>query len=486
MTTIDLAAESGAAIEVRGVSKRFKRRTIRSEYTSFKSELVQWLTGRRKAQSMRWIEALREIDFTIPRGKTVGILGRNGSGKSTLLKLITGIYSPTTGSVAVNGRISALLDLGAGFHPDFSGRENILINGIILGMSRPEVKARMDEIIAFSELGEFIDEPVRTYSSGMYMRLAFSVATHVDPEILIVDEILAVGDEHFGKKSMAKMEEFKASGKTIVIVTHDLGTVERWCDHAIWIDGGRVRAQGTPKDLVADYRAAVLAAEQQGVVLTPAALSADGGALPATPPPGPAEVRQPAIGPSIAVLATTEAPARPAEVPAPAPPGEPTITELELELDGSDGTRVETCREGAAVTVRVAWRSAESLPSASVRVELRTALGGRLVAVSSERVGGQVLTHPLPAEGSLRVAFDALAVRPGSYRVEAQLRPIAAVDAGSRLNVPLEVMPAGGGGALLPLSTRWVLPESLEGPREPTVEDALVAELSEELERVGR
>src|SRR5690606_17130827 len=156
------------------------------------------------------------------RGKTVGILGRNGSGKSTLLKLVTGIYAPTQGSIEVNGRISALLDLGAGFHPDFSGRENILINGIILGMSRAEVKARMNDIIAFSELGEFIDEPVRTYSSGMYMRLAFAVATHVDPDILIVDEILAVGDEHFGKKSRAKMESFKRDGKTIMLVSHDL------------------------------------------------------------------------------------------------------------------------------------------------------------------------------------------------------------------------------------------------------------------------
>jgi len=485
MTTIDLAAESGAAIEVRGVSKRFKRRTIRSEYTSFKSELVQWLTGRRKAQSMRWIEALREIDFTIPRGKTVGILGRNGSGKSTLLKLITGIYSPTTGTVAVNGRISALLDLGAGFHPDFSGRENILINGIILGMSRPEVKARMDEIIAFSELGEFIDEPVRTYSSGMYMRLAFSVATHVDPEILIVDEILAVGDEHFGKKSMAKMEEFKASGKTIVIVTHDLGTVERWCDHAIWIDGGKVRAQGRPKDLVADYRAAVLAAEQQGVVLTPAALATDGGALPQTPAlpePPPVIAKPEAVLAAPASFAEIGSPTNPEPIEV-ANPAEPALVAVSLE--DLQGDPRENCREGEPLCVRIAWRNAGELSNLSLRVELRTALGGRLVAVASERVGGSVLTQPLPAQGELSVAFDALAVRPGSYRFEVQLRPTASVDAGPRLRVPFEVLPAGGGGTLLPLSSRWVLPASSEAGREPTVEQALAEALSDDLEHAG-
>ncbi|MCI0574297.1 MAG: ABC transporter ATP-binding protein, partial [Myxococcaceae bacterium] len=226
-----MASGADDAIVLRGVTKRFKRSTVRKEHTTFKSELVAFLTAkRRKAPPELFIETLRGVDLTIPRGRTVGILGRNGSGKSTLLKLITGIYAPTTGSIEVNGRISALLDLGAGFHPDFTGRENILINGIILGMSRAEVKARMDDIIAFSELGDFIDEPVRTYSSGMYMRLAFSVATHVDPEILIIDEILAVGDAHFSRKSMAKMEEFKRAGKTIVLVTHDLSVVERWCD----------------------------------------------------------------------------------------------------------------------------------------------------------------------------------------------------------------------------------------------------------------
>ncbi|HEX8536303.1 MAG TPA: ABC transporter ATP-binding protein, partial [Cystobacter sp.] len=230
------------AIVLRDVVKSFRKSTIRGEYTTFKSELVRWLRGqRRQQQPDTVIEALRGINLTIPRGKTVGIVGRNGSGKSTLLKLITGIYSPTSGSVEINGRISALLDLGAGFHPDFSGRENIFINGVILGLSRAEIRERMDGIIAFSELGDFIDEPVRTYSSGMYMRLAFAVATHVDPEILIIDEILAVGDEHFSRKSMQKMTEFRNAGKTIVIVTHDLGTLERWCDLAAWIDGGRIR-----------------------------------------------------------------------------------------------------------------------------------------------------------------------------------------------------------------------------------------------------
>lgn len=251
------------AIVIREVTKRFRKRTINREYTTFKSELVNLVLRKGKKDRSHWIEVLKGIDLTIPRGRTVGIIGRNGSGKSTLLKLINGIYGPTGGSVSVNGRISALLELGAGFHPDFSGRENILINGIILGMSRAEIRKRMPEIIEFAELGEFIDEPVRTYSSGMYMRLAFAVATHVDPDILVIDEILAVGDEHFGKKSMAKMNEFKRAGKTIVLVTHDLGTVERWCDMAAWLDGGRIRDVGDPHNVVAHYRRVIAEEDAQ-------------------------------------------------------------------------------------------------------------------------------------------------------------------------------------------------------------------------------
>lgn len=278
MTTASLDA-----IVITNLTKSFKKTSRRNDHTTFKSELVRLLTfQRRLLEPATHITALRGVDLRIPRGSTVGIVGRNGSGKSTLLKLMTGIYTPTTGTIDVQGRISALLELGAGFHPDFTGRENILINGIILGMNRSELKLRMPEIIEFAELGDFIDEPVRTYSSGMFMRLAFAVATHVDPDVLIIDEILSVGDEHFGRKSMAKMNEFRRSGKTIILVTHSLETVEQWCDSAVWIDGGRVRMFGESKEVVRDYRRAVAAAEAEAQKTGHSALDQPGLALPAT------------------------------------------------------------------------------------------------------------------------------------------------------------------------------------------------------------
>jgi lipopolysaccharide transport system ATP-binding protein len=257
-----VSASMNDAIILRNVSKSFRKSTVRREYTTLKTELVRWVRREKRPElPAASIHALRDVSLSIPRGKTFGLVGRNGSGKSTLLKLVTGIYSPSSGAVEVHGRISALLELGAGFHPDFSGRENILVNGIILGMSRREIRARMDEIIDFAELGDFIDEPVRTYSSGMYARLAFAVATHVDPEILIIDEILSVGDEHFSRKSSAKMEEFHRAGKTILLVTHDLGTLQRRCDQAAWLDAGVLRVSGDPTEVVAAYRTAVAEAE---------------------------------------------------------------------------------------------------------------------------------------------------------------------------------------------------------------------------------
>jgi lipopolysaccharide transport system ATP-binding protein len=253
---------SGDVIVLRGVSKSFRKSTIRKEHTTLKTELVRWIKRQKRPElPTATIQALKDVSLSVPRGKTFGLVGRNGSGKSTLLKLVTGIYAPTSGTVEVHGRISALLELGAGFHPDFSGRENILVNGIILGMSRREIRARMDAIIEFSELGDFIDEPVRTYSSGMYARLAFAVATHVDPEVLIIDEILSVGDEHFARKSAAKMEEFRRAEKTTLLVTHDLATLQRRCDVAAWLDGGLLRASGDPAEVIAAYRASVAEAE---------------------------------------------------------------------------------------------------------------------------------------------------------------------------------------------------------------------------------
>src|SRR5580698_4378654 len=218
-----MSATSPLALSFRGVDKIFRRRHIPGGHTTMKSQLVSAILGRTRAVPERTLTVLRDVDFEVPRGTTLGVVGQNGSGKSTLLKLIAGIYRPTHGKVEVHGRLSALIELGAGFHPEFSGRENVYINGIILGRTRRELDGLMDPIIDFAELREFIDEPVRTYSSGMYMRLAFSVATHIDPDILVIDEILAVGDEHFQRKSRQRIEEFQKAGKTMVLVTHDAG-----------------------------------------------------------------------------------------------------------------------------------------------------------------------------------------------------------------------------------------------------------------------
>ena len=247
------------AIRIEGVSKRFKKVTLRTGYTTLKTSLTHLFTG--DSVPVQYVEALRDVSLTVPRGATVGIVGRNGSGKSTLVRIIAGIYTPDIGRVSAEGRVSALIELGAGFHPEFTGRENVYINGIILGLSKKEIGRRFDEIVHFAGLEEFIDSPVRTYSSGMYMRLGFSVAVHVDPDILLVDEVLAVGDEAFVRKCLEKMDEFKRQGKTIVVAGHDLLLVERWCDAAILLEGGRVTAHGCPPEVIAAYRGAI--AEQE-------------------------------------------------------------------------------------------------------------------------------------------------------------------------------------------------------------------------------
>jgi len=217
------------AIEVRNMSKQFKVEYDKAN--TLKTKLIFW--NRKKPE---FHQVLNNINLNIKKGETVALIGVNGSGKSTLLKLMTKIIYPTKGTIETDGKLTSLLELGAGFHPDFTGRENIYFNASIFGLTRKEIDARIDDIIEFSELGEFIDNPIRTYSSGMYMRLAFSVAINVDAEILLIDEILAVGDQHFQEKCFAKLEELSKSNMTIVIVSHSLGSIRKLCNRAIWIN----------------------------------------------------------------------------------------------------------------------------------------------------------------------------------------------------------------------------------------------------------
>ena len=234
------------AIEVENMNKDFVIYGDRAN--TLKEKIIRLNKTKKEVRSV-----LKNINLKINRGETVALIGVNGSGKSTLLKLMTKIIYPTSGHIKVNGKLTSLLELGAGFHQDFSGRENIYFNASIFGLSKSEIEKRIDSIIEFSELGEFIDSPVRTYSSGMYMRLAFSVAINVDADILLIDEILAVGDQHFQDKCLSKMLELKKEGKTMVFVSHSEDAVRFLCDSAIWLSDGVVRMDGKTEDVLKVY-----------------------------------------------------------------------------------------------------------------------------------------------------------------------------------------------------------------------------------------
>ena len=236
----------GVVIRIKNLYKDFKLNSDKPR--TLKERLI-----RSKKNKVEKLTILKNINLDIKKGETVALIGTNGSGKSTLLKLMTKIIYPTKGTIETFGKLTSLLELGAGFHPDFTGRENIYFNAAIFGLTKNEIEKRINEIIEFSELGDFIDNPVRTYSSGMYMRLAFSIAINVDAEILLIDEILAVGDQHFQDKCFKKLIELKESDKTIVIVTHSLDQVKKICNRAIWIKDGHVEMDGNPNDVTEKY-----------------------------------------------------------------------------------------------------------------------------------------------------------------------------------------------------------------------------------------
>jgi ABC-2 type transport system ATP-binding protein len=237
---------STPAIRVEGLWKNF--RVYHERNRNIKATVLR---GRRARFEEFW--ALRDVGFTVDHGATVGVIGSNGSGKTTLLKCLTGIYVPERGSVHIDGNIAALLELGAGFHPELSGTENIYLNGSILGMSKKEIDAKFDSIVEFAGLEQFIDTPVKNFSSGMVVRLGFSIATHVEPEVLLIDEILAVGDQAFQRKSTEKIEQFRREGRTILVVSHSLGLVQQLCDTVVWLEKGQLKMTGSAADVIAAY-----------------------------------------------------------------------------------------------------------------------------------------------------------------------------------------------------------------------------------------
>ena len=243
---------AGSVVRVENVDKLYRKVAHAHRFLTLKSAILGGDLF--KALSPGEVfTALDGVSLDIARGETLGVIGSNGAGKSTLLKIIAGAAKPTTGKVTVNGRISALIELAAGFHPEISGRENVFINGIILGLSRSQVAERFDDIVSFAELQDFIDAPVKTYSSGMYMRLGFSVAIHIDPEVLLIDEVLAVGDEAFVHKCHDKIAEFKRRGKTILLVSHSLDSVRRLCDRVVWMKDGSIEQAGDPPKIIDAY-----------------------------------------------------------------------------------------------------------------------------------------------------------------------------------------------------------------------------------------
>ncbi|MBF0171391.1 MAG: ABC transporter ATP-binding protein [Nitrospinae bacterium] len=364
------------AIEVRNLSKKFRKVTLRRNYRTFK-DLFTGFRSDRTAGSAPEFSALTDVSFDIPAGRTWGIIGRNGSGKSTMLKMLAGIYRPDAGTIIVNGRVSALIELGAGFHPEFSGRENIYINASILGMTKKKINEIFDDIVRFAELEDFIDNPVRTYSSGMFMRLGFSVAIHVDPDVLLVDEVLAVGDESFGNKCRDRMESFKKAGKTILLVTHDLSQVLKWCDGALWFDKGELKAIGKPERVIDAYLAAVAEKDNRG------ALDDESRAESA---PAPESVSR---------------------------WGDQTVTIDKVTIKGADGVARKVFATGDAVTVEIDYTPHKTALDPVVGVAIHKADGVLCYGGNTdiERLHIPRMERP----GVARVHFDSLPLVEGGY-----------------------------------------------------------------------
>jgi lipopolysaccharide transport system ATP-binding protein len=244
------------AIEALELSKRYRIGQMQAAYGTLRDSVYRTaarMTGREAERDREEIWALRDVSFTVREGEVLGVIGANGAGKSTLLKVLTRITAPTTGRAIIRGRVGSLLEVGTGFNPELTGRENVFLNGSILGMKRKEIQLKINDIVEFSGIEKFIDTPVKRYSSGMYVRLAFSVAAHLEPEILLVDEVLAVGDAEFQQRCLGRMEDFSGTGRTVLFVSHNMQTINQLCNRAIWLDGGTIAEEGDPSEVVTHY-----------------------------------------------------------------------------------------------------------------------------------------------------------------------------------------------------------------------------------------
>ena len=392
------------AIEAVDVSKLYRRYARKRQFATLKSALVSGSLIRDLRPDETFL-ALKNVSFTVPRGTTYGIVGRNGSGKSTMLKCVAGITKPTSGRVIVNGRISALIELGAGFHPEISGRENVFINGIMLGLSKREVSRRFDEIVEFAELSDFIDAPVKTYSSGMYMRLGFAVAIHVDPDVLLVDEVLAVGDEGFTHKCLDKFAEFRRRGKTILIVTHSLPLVERFCDEALWIDAGEARAAGDPRRVIGAYVTDVGQSEEASLAAGDARAKAHAATAAGDPGDPAAEPLNTAGATPADMFRSTEGRWGSREI---------EVTDVAL-LDADDQPR-HVFQGGDPVTVRLSARAAERMTDFVFGVAIFNADGVCCYGTNTwlEELGSREFV----GEGEVRFVIDSLDLTEGTYKID--------------------------------------------------------------------
>jgi ABC-type polysaccharide/polyol phosphate transport system ATPase subunit len=423
------------AIEVTDVTKVYRKYARRKQFATIKSAILSG-TLVSDLNPDDTFHALKGVSFSVRPGCTFGIVGRNGSGKSTALKVVAGITKPTTGTVSVQGRISALIELGAGFHPEISGRENVFINGIMLGLTKREITRRFDEIVEFAELEDFIDAPVKTYSSGMYMRLGFAVAIHVDPDVLLIDEVLAVGDESFTHKCLDKFAEFRRRNRTVLLVTHSLNLVERFCDEALWLNEGRARAMGDPRRVVSTYITDVEKQEERHMAATDAKARAaidqrDSGSARgplASPKPGEEEAL-PARGEGGSPESRVPGPESRVAEPPPdmfqATEGRWGSREAEIagvELVGEDGRPAHVFYSGERVEIRLAVKAAAPITDFVVGIGIFNVDG--VCAFGTNTNIEELKSDRLEGDGRVTFAVDALDLVAGTYKLDVALHKL--------------------------------------------------------------